>query len=46
MLIDGFPFRELQTVKDRVLDAEDRLRQILEATSQTSVLPPGVGEDL
>lgn len=33
MQIDDFPFRELHTVKDRVTDAEHRLRQTHETTS-------------
>jgi hypothetical protein len=43
MQIDGFPFRELRTVNDRVLDAEHRLRQIHEAVSLIDTSTPEHG---
>lgn len=45
MHIDGFPFRELQMVKDRTADAESRLSQTEGAMSPTDNAPPRTDED-
>jgi len=44
MQIVGFPFRELQMVKDRIADAEGRLRQIHEAMSRIDTAPPSADD--